>query len=307
MLAIAGPRRGRIYDPAAGAGTLLAMASRSGATRGRLELFGQDINAQALRIARLLFGTSDAHVELELGDTLIDDRFPRLEADVILAQPPLNLRIPYRDALSFDPRWSWGVPTGTADWLWVQHAHGHLAERGVAVVVLAPGILFRAEDETIRRRMLEDRALEAVVQLPTGMVPGTSLATAALVLRRGARANRDRVLFVDLARSAARARGELARLPDGDLRRLGATFAEWREGTQVARPGTAGSVPVAELLETGANLLPSRYIDAQATTDTAQIVGTVRGLQTELSRQMDAFPAAAHDLQRRLSRFEERG
>jgi hypothetical protein len=71
-------------------------------------------------------------------------------------------------------------------------------------------------------------------------------------------------------------------------------------------PGTAGALPVEDLLNSGANLLPARYIDAEPAMDAAQIVGNVRQLRAELSRQIDAFPAAARDLERRLARFEER-
>jgi hypothetical protein len=180
LLAMAGPVRGTVYDPASGTGSLLAMAAEA-AGAADVRLYGQDIGVYAHRLSQLLLRLRSTPAELALGDTLVDDRFADVRADLVLAQPPINLRIPYRDALQFDARWAWGIPNGTADWLWAQHAYSHLAQGGVAVIVLSAGPLFRDADAQIRRRMLEDDALEAVVQLPHAMTPETSVHMVAVV------------------------------------------------------------------------------------------------------------------------------
>jgi hypothetical protein len=304
LLAMAGPVRGTVYDPASGTGSLLAMAAEA-AGAADVRLYGQDIGVYAHRLSQLLLRLRSTPAELALGDTLVDDRFADVRADLVLAQPPINLRIPYRDALQFDARWAWGIPNGTADWLWAQHAYSHLAQGGVAVIVLSAGPLFRDADAQIRRRMLEDDALEAVVQLPHAMTPETSVHMVALVLRRGARPNRGRVLFADLSKRGARTRGGLTDLAADELRSLATMLRDWRGGRRVSRPGVAGVVSVGDLLAEGGNLLPSNHIEAERSVDSTVVAVEARRVRADLERQLATFPAVAQDLRRRLDRFEE--
>src|SRR5699024_1001329 len=125
------------------------------------------------------------------------DPDPDLRADVVIAEPPFNLRLDY-DLRLTDPRFVFGVPPArNADTAWLQHAIAHLTDTGRAFVITAHGALFRGgAEERLRTELLRQGCVETIVGLPGGMSAYTSIPLALWVLRRPNNEQSD-VLLID--------------------------------------------------------------------------------------------------------------
>lgn len=193
-----------IFDPACGIGSLLIRAAEETGS-SNIALFGQDINHQSSVLARMnmiLHGLDSA--QIGWGDTLITplflDKGSLLEFDVVLSQPPFSkANWGSKNALPdrFD-RFRWGVPPNSnADWAFISHMLTVAREKGGRVGVIVPlGVLFRGGAEgRIRKQIIQDNLLDAVVRLPSNLLLTTAIPVA-LLLFRHTRLDQS-VLFID--------------------------------------------------------------------------------------------------------------
>ncbi|WP_434600441.1 N-6 DNA methylase [Streptomyces sp. A5-4] len=199
-----------VYDPTCGSGgMLIASASLLKSHGGRgytLNLNGQEAVTDTAGVARMnLFMHNLTEFKVEIGDTLRDPRFKKPDGsvkqfDVIVANPPYSLKWkPWAN----DPRALGGTaPAKSADWAFVQHMIASMdPKKGRAGVVLPHGVLFRGGEEgAIRRRVLDENLLEAVIGLPANLFYNTTIPTCVLVFRApGTKApeRQNGVLFID--------------------------------------------------------------------------------------------------------------
>lgn len=216
LVNILDPQAGEaIYDPACGTGGMLIeviehVRENDGEPRSLWgKLYGQEKVLATSGIARmnlLLHGVED--FSIVRGDTLRDPAFfdgPRLARfDCVIANPPFSLKNWGHEAWSSD-RWGrnslGGVPPkGYADWAWVQHmVASTVPNSGRVAVVLPQGALFRGGTErAIRKHMLEEDLIEAVIGLAPNLFYGTGLAACVLILRRNKAPNRTgKLLFIN--------------------------------------------------------------------------------------------------------------
>lgn len=217
MVELLDPQEGEtIYDPACGTGGMLLGAvehvERAGSDARTLrgKLFGQEKNLTTASIARMnlvLHGVED--FQIVRGDTLRDPAFTDSATgglahfDCVIANPPFSLKAWGREVWESDPwgRAIFGIPPSSyGDYAWVQHMIASMAEgTGRMAVVLPQGTLFRKGAEgKIRRAILEQDLVEAVIGLGPNIFYGTGLAPAVLVLRRTkAEARKGKVLVID--------------------------------------------------------------------------------------------------------------
>ncbi|MFD7065225.1 N-6 DNA methylase [Streptomyces sp. NPDC059906] len=248
----------RVLDPACGMGSLLAASGRRWSDQvPPLVLAGVDSDAALARLtrARLALEFPDCERHVQSADTMRDAPLPQASrADVVLSYPPSNERSWGHSELATDPRWVYGVPPRTEPELaWVQHCLSVLEPKGVAVLVLPPGVASRRAGRRIRAGLVRSGAVRAVVALPPGSAPphGVGLHLWLLVTPRERPGNE--VTFVDAAdcrTTALTGRG---------------TAVDWdglRERTVAALRGSAvpgtTRVPVMELLSDDTDLTPSR-------------------------------------------------
>lgn len=170
-----------VYDPTCGTGGMLLECVNHLKRKGReyrsTRLFGQEKNAITSTIARmnmLMHGFED--VQIRRGDTLSDPMFiknDRLQQfDVILANPPYSVSRWDKKAFSSDPfgRNIYGTPPqGRADYAFIQHIVTSQSRTGRSAVLLPHGVLFRNEEAHIRKKLVSDDTLEAVIGLPPDM------------------------------------------------------------------------------------------------------------------------------------------
>jgi len=185
-----------IYDPTCGTGGMILECinylKRNNKDFRTLSLFGQEKNIITSGIARmnmLLHGFEDA--KIMRGDTLHEpllltgDKLK--EFDVILANPPYSINIWNRKAWSRDPygRNIYGTPPqGRADYAFIQHIVSSLDKKGRAAILLPHGVLFRDGENEIRKKLVNDDQLEAVIGLPKDMFYNSVMESCILIFRK---------------------------------------------------------------------------------------------------------------------------
>lgn len=270
MVGLLGPITDTVYDPACGSAMFLAAAWKERAT-GDVKLVGQDVNEYSWRLGYLNLALHGAEFRLDTGDTLRDDRFRSLRADRVAIDPPLGGK-PRVDEVIHDDRWAFGVPTRSMDWLWVQHGLYHLSEEGIGVVVMAPAALLgRGAESRIRERIVEEDLIDAVIDLPPGIIAGTQMSVSLLIFAANRRSRQGRVLFIDGRQLGRSRRGKPHELQEADLQRILSTVEAWRNGSFKPDPRFSAAARLEKILENRADLSPRRYV--QYVTPVTEIEG----------------------------------
>jgi len=280
------PAGEEIYDAACGQAMVLAACWRRAGRR--LRLVGQELHERSWQVGYLHLAILGATFELYNGDTLLADRVRGRNFSRVIIDPPAGIRIDTRSLLG-DNRWVYGIPRGSADWLWPQHALAHLSETGVGIVMLPLGALARTQhDIQIRRAMLEADTIDAIIELPPGLWPGMSVSMALLILTRARANRRRRVLFIDGRRMGTLRRGQMRQLESQEIQRITNVITKWRRGDAASEPRLAGTSTVAQILANDADLSPSLYVEYEA-----DRISTIDG---------EAIPRRMERLTDRLSR-----
>ncbi|MBA0051363.1 N-6 DNA methylase [Streptomyces sp. AJS327] len=258
-------------DPACGTGHLLTAAAEAAEERGggAPTLLGGDRDPvlAALAEARLKLAeqaprTEPASIDVRAGDSLRDDPFADVPADIVLCNPPFNERDWGYEELATDTRWSHGLPPRTEPELaWVQHCLAGLRPAGAAVLLLPPAVAARKAGRRIRGSLLRTGQLKAVVALPPGCAAPHSVSLHLWVLRAPAAGEEPPVgghLLV--ADGVSRFPRDPGREWTPDWAAIGDFLREavGREG-----PGEESyvrRVPVIELLDDEVDLTPGRHI-----------------------------------------------
>jgi type I restriction enzyme M protein len=202
-----------IYDPACGTGGMLLECvdrlKKNNKDYRTLKLFGQEKNLTSSAIARMnmfLHGIED--FKILRGDTLRNPAFFEADGlqtfDCVIANPPFSLKAWGAENWANDPygRNIAGVPPkGNGDMAWVQHMVKSMNRSGRMTVVLPHGALFRKGAEgKIRKALLKQDLLEAVIGLGPNIFYGTQLAACVMVFRKKKSAiKKNKVLFIDAA------------------------------------------------------------------------------------------------------------
>jgi hypothetical protein len=259
LVALAGAPRS-LLDSTAGEGGVLATAAEL--THRQTRLYGQEINAGAWRIAMQRFLLRKLDVEMEPGDSLLDDRFPDLHVDAVICDPPYAMRNPLSAQDGRQPHWaSFGASRArTADFVWLEHAIEHLSENGHAYVVLPAGTLFRrGRERELRAELVRRGAVEAIVALPPGSAQHTAIALSLWIVQRPGMNPERPVLLVDASGAEPARRRRL----DRELtERVVDVVSFWRQQSEVdeRHRQIAVSVPILELLGSDADLVPARWL-----------------------------------------------
>ena len=209
-----------VYDPTCGSGGMLLSAAeelrRQGKEHRTLRLFGQERNLTTSAIARMnlfLHGIED--FDIVRGDTLSSPAFTDGDQlrrfDVVLANPPYSIKAWDRVAWSVDP---WGrnkygtPPRGRADYAFWQHILASMdSATGRCAILFPHGVLFRDEELDMRRRIVGDDLVEAVIGLGPNLFYNSPMESCIVICRASKSAERaGQVLFVDAVNEVTRER-----------------------------------------------------------------------------------------------------
>lgn len=203
----------KVYDPACGSGgLLLKFAKILGKENVREGFFGQEINLTTYNLARInmfLHNINYNNFSIERGDTLIHPAHWNDEPfDAIVSNPPYSIKWAGKSnpLLINDERFApAGVlaPESKADLAFTMHMLSWLSPKGTAAIVEFPGVLYRGgAEQKIRKYMIDNNFVDTVIQLPSDLFFGTSIATCILVLKKNKSDNN--ILFVDASSECVR-------------------------------------------------------------------------------------------------------
>ncbi|WP_300499142.1 type I restriction-modification system subunit M [Marinobacter sp.] len=263
------PKEGdEICDPACGSGSLLLKCANQvkNAHNGskRFALYGQEAIGSTWALAKMnmfLHGV-DNH-KIEWGDTLRNpkllDNKGRLKLfDVVAANPPFSLDKWGHEGATDDPynRFHRGIPPKTkGDYAFILHMIETLKPSiGRMGVVVPHGVLFRGSSEgKIRKQLIEENLLDAVIGLPEKLFFGTGIPAAILVFRQNKAG--DSVLFIDASREFQAGKNQNA-LSNDNIRKIVDTYTARTHVDKYAHLATSE-----EIAENDFNLNIPRYVD----------------------------------------------
>ena len=282
------PYDGTLYDPCCGSGGMFiqsaALIQSKQGDISRINVYGQEKEAATYRLAKMnlaLRGISN-----NLGDgadsTFIHDWHKGLYFDYIMANPPFNLKGWYTDKMKNDGRWAaYGLPPeSNANYAWILHILSHLnLSHGVAGFLLANGALNDDDTVEIRKKLIQNDKVEAIIVLPRELFITTDISVTLWILNqnkkggsyhgRQLRNRTHEILFMDLRQWTDHAvKGENKKkvlLDTTQIEKAAAIYHTWQEegtdGTSYEAAELYRSVSMEEIEHHGWALTPSKYIE----------------------------------------------
>jgi len=264
----------KVYDPACGSGSLLLkFAKVLGKENVRLGFFGQEINLTTYNLCRINMFLHDIGFEkfdIAHGDTLIDPKHWDDEPfDAIVSNPPYSIRWEgdSNPLLINDPRFSpAGVlaPKSKADLAFTMHMLSWLSTTGTAAIVEFPGVLYRGgAEQKIRKYLIDNNYVDAVIQLPPDLFFGTTIATCVIVLKKSKADNA--VLFIDASAEFVRG-GNKNKLSEANREKILDAYVARHDIDHFAR-----LVPNSDIAENEYNIAVSSYVEQNNETEEVDI------------------------------------
>ena len=213
----------KVYDQACGSGSLLLKVEKIlGKDAVQTGFFGQEINITTYNLCRINMFLHDIgfdKFDIQCEDTLINPQHWDDEPfELIVSNPPYSIKWAGDEnpLLINDPRFSpAGVlaPKSKADLAFIMHALSWLAPNGTAAIVCFPGIMYRGgAEQKIRKYLVDNNFVDCIIQLPSNLFFGTSIATCIMVMKRGKADNR--ILFIDATNQCVKVTNNNKLLPE---------------------------------------------------------------------------------------------
>lgn len=282
------PFDGTLYDPCCGSGGMfIQSAELVKAKKGdisRINVYGQEKEAATYRLAQMNLALRG--ISHNLGDTsdstFTHDLHKGLYFNYIMANPPFNLKGWYNENLKNDPRWAEysTPPESNANYAWILHILSHLKPLdGVAGFLLANGDLGDGDTLEIRKKLIRNDKVEAIVILPRELFITTDISVTLWILNqnkkggayhgRMLRSREHEILFMDLRTWTENpVKGESKKkvqLTTEQIERAAEIYHAWQDegtdGTDYAVPELYRSVGIDEIEKRGWSLVPSKYIE----------------------------------------------
>lgn len=247
------PLKGKIADLACGSGGMfvqsLKFINAHGGSKKDIAIYGQERYDGTLRLAKMNLALRDLNFQLELGDSLLNDKLPELKADYIIMNPPFNVSqwhpedLPEHDPRLFkiedsaDPV----VTDGNANYMWFQTVWSHLSNEGNAGIVMANGAMTSNNkgERNVREFMLKQDMIDCIVRLPDKLFLTTGIPACLFFLsktRKGNKQHRERtgeVLFIDASKMGEMVTRKLRVLNDTEIERIANTYHSWRNNSSL--------------------------------------------------------------------------
>jgi type I restriction enzyme M protein len=315
------PFEGRVLDPACGSGGLFVQSANfvqaHGGRARQISLLGQENTLTTWRIAKMNLAIHALGNEIRQGDSLLDDKFPGLKADFVLANPPFNMEEWGAAQVAKDPRWVYGAPPDqNANFAWIQHFIHHLTSDGRAGFVMANSALTSNQngEDKIRTAIVLDDIVDCVVALPAGLFYTTPIPACLWFLDRNkASANeRDRrgeTLFIDARKLGQKITRTQIELDENDIEQIVGTYHSWRDGTGYENiRGFCKSATISEIEAHGFSLLPGLYAGAKVqVADGVPFDEVLADVSDRLHDCFDRSDALRVEIEATLTRFSDGG
>ena len=274
-----------VYDPTMGSGSLMLNVRNYIHHPENVKYHGQELNTTTFNLAKMnliLHGVDKEDMRLSNGDTLNKD-WPTDEPytfDSVLMNPPYSAKWSADDTFLDDSRFNrFGklAPKSKADFAFLLHGLYHLKDSGTMAIVLPHGVLFRgAAEGVIRKKLLEDGSIDAVIGMPGNLFFGTSIPTTVIILKKNREA-RD-VLFIDGSNDFIKGKNQ-NKLSTENIDKVVETY---RNREDIEKYSHVASFE--EIKENDFNLNISRYVDTfeeEADVDMAIVGASIQGIRKE--------------------------
>lgn len=282
------PFDGTLYDPCCGSGGMfIQSADLIKAKQGdisRINIYGQEKEPATYRLAKmnLVLRSISHNLGGEADSSFTHDLHKGLYFNYIMANPPFNLKGWYNDNLKNDSRWAdyTTPPESNANYAWILHMLSHLKPLdGVAGFLLANGALGDSDTLEIRKKLIQNDKVEAIIILPRELFITTDISVTLWILNQNKKGgmyhgkslrNREHeILFMDLrtwTENPVKGEGKKkVRLDDVQIQRAAEIYHTWQEegtdGKNYEVPELYRSVGIAEIEKQGWSLVPSKYIE----------------------------------------------
>ncbi|UJA30555.1 type I restriction-modification system subunit M [Clostridium sporogenes] len=276
----------KIYDPAAGSGSLLLQAKKQ-FDQHIIEdgFYGQEINHTTYNLARMnmfLHNVNYDKFDIALGDTLIDPKHDNFKPfDAIVSNPPYSVKwIGSGDpTLINDERYAPAsvlAPKSKADFAFILHSLSYLSAKGRAAIVCFPGIFYRGgAEQKIRKYLVDNNFVETVISLAPNLFYGTSIAVNIMVLSKHKADTKTQ--FIDASEFFKKETNNNV-LTEEHIEEILKMFAEKEDIKHVTK-----SIDNDKIAENDYNLSVSSYVEAK---DTREIID-IKELNTELKTTVE--------------------
>ncbi len=300
----------QIYDPTSGSGSLLINIGQSVSKylqdKDKIKYYAQELKENTYSLTRMnlvMRGIKPDNIVARCGDTLADDwpyfdegdkenTYEALYVDAVVSNPPYSQKWePHEDA-----RFSnYGIaPKSKADYAFLLHDLYHLKEDGIMTIVLPHGVLFRGGEEgEIRKNLIENDNIDAIIGLPANIFFGTGIPTIIMVLKKK-RDNSD-VLIIDASKGFVK-EGKNNKLRACDIKKIVDTYIN-----RVSIDKYSRVVSKDVIRNNDYNLNIPRYVDSSEKAESYDICSTmVGGIPNseinELHDYWNAFPSLKGEL-----------
>lgn len=264
----------KVYDPACGSGSLLLkFAKVLGKDNVRQGFYGQEVNITTHNLCRINMFLHDINYEkfdIAHGDTLTDPRHWDDEPfDAIVSNPPYSIKWEgdANPLLINDPRFApAGVlaPKSKADLAFTLHMLHWLSTSGTAAIVEFPGVLYRGgAEQKIRKYLIDNNYIDAVIQLPPDLFFGTTIGTCIIVLKKSKKDNA--TLFIDASAEFVRG-GNKNKLTDTNRKKVLNAYIERKDHDHFAK-----LVLNKDIADNDYNIAVSSYVEQENTTEAVDI------------------------------------
>ena len=265
----------KVYDPACGSGSLLLkFAKLLGKENVRLGFFGQEINLTTYNLCRINMFLHDIDYDkfnIACADTLTDPQHWDEEPfEAIVSNPPYSIKWAgdSNPLLINDPRYSPAgilAPKSKADLVFIMHSLAWLAPNGVAAIVCFPGLMYRGgAEQKIRQYLIDNNYIDAVIQMPSNLFYGTSIATCIMVLKKAK--SDDKVLFMDASKEFIKV-GNANKLTQDNIANIMKLYTDRKNKKYLAKLATKE-----EIAEADYNLSVNTYVEQEDTREKVDIV-----------------------------------
>lgn len=286
------PFDGTLYDPACGSGGMFIQSAelvkaKQGDITG-VQVYGQEKEPATYRLAKMNLALRGISHNLgEAADSsFTNDLHKGLSFDYIMANPPFNLKSWYDDNLKSDARWADYAtpPESNANYAWILHILSHLKHsNGVAGFLLANGALNDSDTYEIRKKLIQNDKVEAIIVLPRELFITTDISVTLWILNNNKKGGkyqtrklRDRskeILFMDLRSWSGdewnngvknMQKKKFALTPE-QIYKASEIYHKWQEeetdGENYEQPELYKSVDFKVIKANNFSLVPSRYIE----------------------------------------------
>lgn len=278
----------KVYDPACGSGSLLLKAEKIlGRDAVRNGFYGQEINITTYNLCRINMFLHDVgfdKFDIACDDTLTSPQHWDDEPfELIVSNPPYSIKWAGDDnpLLINDPRFSpAGVlaPKSKADLAFIMHSLAWLASNGTAAIVCFPGIMYRGgAEQKIRKYLVDNNYVDCIIQLPSNLFFGTTIATCIMVLKKGKADNK--TLFIDASGECIKVTNN-NKLTPNNIARIVDTYAARTEEAHFSHLAS-----YEEIEGNVYNLSVSTYVETEDTREQIDIVKLNAEIEAIVARE----------------------